>query len=145
MDRVLDPLADPVAGESDEDNQTDDLCGRACVPSVGRARRIPPPAAATRSAIVGLILDVDRYQRDGEPGPENQCHETADGADKKNVTETLGNVHCRLQHHHTERDAWYPADEANDSENTKQGENDGGGVIMLGEIIDGRADPEHDM
>ncbi len=108
---VLNELCDPVACESDEDYQADDLCRRA---ASTRAGRISPAA-------VGLVFDVDRYQRDREPSSESECYDAANSADCEDVTVILGYIHRGLQHQHTERYPGNPGDEADNGEDTEDG------------------------
>ena len=56
VDRILEPLGNPVCGKSDEDYETDDS-----------SRRAAARALITGRIVTRIILDVYGYQSDREP------------------------------------------------------------------------------
>ena len=75
VDGILKPLGDPVARESDENDQTNDFRGRA--PTGARSARAGRVATAAR----GFVFDVDTNESDRKPGAESDGAEAADGGD----------------------------------------------------------------
>ena len=117
VQRVLDPLADPVSRKRDEHQQSDDFCARTSARArAARTRRIAHP----RPAVARLVLDVHRNQRDGVPRPKCQRREAAERARREDMSMPPGDIHRRLQHHDAKGDARDPAHEADDAENGKQ-------------------------
>lgn len=57
-------------------------------------------------------LSLTRDQSQGKPGTKRNRSDTANSADKEDMPERLGNIHCLLKHDHTERNSRNPSDEA---------------------------------
>lgn len=66
MHGVLEPFAEPVHGEGDVDDQTNDAGGAAAAGAVGAGR--------VDAGAVRLVGDVDGDKRNGEPGGEGDGH-----------------------------------------------------------------------
>lgn len=98
MDDILDKLSNPITCKGDEHDQSDDLC--AGTAAVG--------TSWIRPMIVGLVLDVDRYQGDGKPGSKGQGGESSKGANREDVTVSFGDIHSGLQHEDGEGYPWDP-------------------------------------
>ena len=80
-----------------------------------------------------------------EPSTKSERNETTDCTNGKNVPKTLGNIHCLLQHYHTEWDSRNPADETYDGENTEKGENYSRWPVVLAEVVDGSPNTEDNL
>jgi hypothetical protein len=138
VDGVFDPFGDPVAGEGDEDEETDDGCA-------GAAATAGWVGAGAATAVGGLEGNVDGYQCDREPCREGDCSNTADEADQENVAMMTCHVHCCLEHHNGERYAWDPADETDDGEDCKDSKYDSRTPEMLVEVVDCRSNRQCDI
>lgn len=138
MNSILDPFRDPVAGESDEDEETDNS-------RTGAAAAASWVRASTAVAVGRLKCNVDRHQCDGEPCGERDCHNTAKEADQENMARMTCNIHRRLEHHNCERDARDPADEAEYSKDRKDSEDDPCAPQVFIEVIDSRSNCQADV
>ncbi|KFY36336.1 hypothetical protein V494_05100 [Pseudogymnoascus sp. VKM F-4513 (FW-928)] len=87
VDDVLEDLGDPVPRKGDEDDEPDDLGGRAA--AVGLARRV-----------AGVPARVHGDQGYGEPGAEGGGDDAADEGDDEDVAVVLGNIDDGLEHQH---------------------------------------------
>lgn len=134
MDGVLEPLGDPVASECDEGDQTDDF-GRAATASSSAASRI----------VAGFIFDVDRNERDREPGAECCREQAADERNEVDVSDLLRDVDRSLQHKNTEGNARDPTVEAEGCEDGEDQEDNSTRVILTRKHVDGRSECENDV
>lgn len=132
----LDPLGDPVASESDKNNQPDDSA--AGTPSFCITSRIRCISRAARH--VGC---VNTNQSTTEVCAEcNTCNTTEEADDKDVNALHPRNIHCLLEHANRERDSGDPADEADNGEYCEDGEDNSGSPQMSDEVIYRCADGE---
>lgn len=131
---ILDPLGDPVGGEGDEDEQTNNL-----------ARATASRALTARRVVPWFIFDIDRYHGHREPRAEGCCCQTAEERDEVDVTVGLGDIDCSLQHQNRERDPWNPGDEADDSEDSEDQEYNAAAPVLPRKHVDGRDEAGDDV
>lgn len=124
--RVLDPLTDPVHGEGHVDDEADDLCSAAAAVRAGWVV----------ASGIGLVGDVDRDHRDGEPGGESDRYDSAQRADYEDVPVPSGHVHGGLQHKGSEWDSRDPANETDDCEDAEDEEHDTTSILLARDVID---------
>lgn len=130
MDGVLNPLAKPVHGECNIDDQPNNLGAAA---STRAARWI-------RSAAIGLIRDVNRDQSNGKPCGKGNGGQTTKCANDKNMPVSARHVDRSLQHDDTEWNTRNPADKTDDSENAEDEKHDPGAPLFSVEIVDGSSE-----
>ena len=104
MDRVLQPLGDPVHSKCDKDDQADDF-----------ALATAANTFATRGIVAGMILDVDSYQRYRVPSAECCGEHASDEGNGVDVAVAFGDVDAGFEHEGREGDARDPGDEADSS------------------------------
>ncbi len=139
MDRILQPLCDPVARESDEDNQADHFRRRTiATPRIARARRVGPTAGR-------FISDVDTDKSDGEPSAKGDRNDAANGGYEENVPKATSDVHGLLEHNDGEGDTGDPGDKADDAEYAEDGKDNSSGVVLLNAIVDSCAQRKNDI
>ena len=88
MDRVLQPLCDPISSKCDENDQADDFGGGAASVAGG--------ASGIAATAAGFVFHVYSHQRDGKPGAESHRDDATNGADEEDVAKALGYVHGLL-------------------------------------------------
>lgn len=100
VDRVLEPLGDPVHGECDKDEETNDLALTAT--SIGAG-----------GVIVGrLVLDVDSDKGDRVPSGEGRSNDASDQTSEVDMAIFLANVDGGSKHESRKRDSGDPCPEA---------------------------------
>ncbi len=139
MHSVFDPFCNPVSCEGNENDQAYNF-GRGTTTRAAAAR-----ASRVSSAAVRFVLNVYRHQCDGKPGAKSQGSEPTNSTDKEDMAEPLGYIHCRLEHHHAERNPRYPADKTYDTEYPKYDKHYSGGVVMAVKVVYGSANREYDL
>jgi hypothetical protein len=100
VDRVLEPLRKPVHGESDKDDESNDLALAAT--TIGTRRVIGG----------GLVLDVDSDKSDRVPSRKGRGDDASDQAGKIDVTIFLANVDGSFKHESREGNSRNPCPEA---------------------------------
>lgn len=114
MDRVLEPLGNPVHGKGDEDKQTND-CGAAATTGPGRV---------ASWVLSRFVLYIDSNHGNREPSTQCGSDDTSNERDEVDVSELLGDINASLEHDHAERDPWNPADETDNGEDGEYQEHD---------------------
>lgn len=133
VDNVLDELGDPVHGEGDEGDETNDST-----------------LAATTVCAVGVIgtrlpTEVNSNKSYGEPGTEDGGDDTSNQADHVHVAEALADVNGGGEHQGGERDSRDPRVKAESQEQAEHHEDDTGNILLLVQVEDGGADSENDV
>lgn len=133
VDGVLEPLGDPVHGKSNKGDQTNDLA-------------LATAATSTRWVVVGwLILVVNGDERDGVPGAKCSCNHSTNEADEIRMAVFLADVDSCLQHQCREGNPRNPCIETKGHEETKDQEDDAGGIVLPPQIEDSRANCPADV
>ncbi len=135
VDGVLEPLRDPVHGECNEDDQSDDFAFAA--------------AASIRTA-VGVVrrrvpFHINSNHCDGKPGTKSRGEDATNKADEVDVAVLLADVDARLEHQRRKGNSRDPGVKGKGHEGTKDKEHDSGGIILLVEIEYGGANSEDDV
>ena len=134
MDSILEPFGDPVAGESDKDEEAYDFC-----------RGTSTRALTTRRIVARIEFDVHRDKRDGKPRTKGCGKNTTDEGDKPHVTEALRDVDTRGEHQSAEGNARDPCDEADDRKDGEEQEDDSARVVLAREHVDCGDEPEENV
>ena len=101
MNDIFYHLRNPVRGESDEYQQTDDFGRRT-------------GAGCCAGGAGGVVFGVDCNECYGEPGAKGCGNEATDHGDDEDVAIVFRNINYDLQHEDREGDTWYPCYEADD-------------------------------
>lgn len=135
MDRVLQPLREPVRAERDEYNEASNFGVAAATCS----------SAASRIIVTGREFDVDGRKSYGEPGCESRTDEASNKADHVNMAVVVCDVDGGTQHERTE---WYsgdPRDKREDKEDYKDQEHDASGIVFPVKHVDGSSQAPDDV
>jgi hypothetical protein len=131
---ILDPLGNPVGGESDEDEQANDSTLTTASHALVTGRVAP-----------WFVFDIDRYQRDREPRAEGCCEQTTEERNEVDVAIGLGDVDRRLQHQNREWDSRDPGNEADDCEDAEDEEHYATTPVFPGKHVDGSDETGDDV
>lgn len=127
-------LGYPVHCECHENKQSNDL---------SRAAASHPSVA--RWVAARLVFDIYSDQCHRIPSPECGCKNASDERHKIYMAVFLRHIDSCPQHKNGERDAWNPADEANDVEDREDEEDDPSRPVFTRQHVDGGHEAEHDI
>lgn len=132
MDNVLEDFGDPVPGEGDEDDQSNN-------PGFGTS------TCFLARCVAGLVLGVDGHECHCPPCTKGSCYCTTDNGSEEDMSVVLGNINNSLQHHNRKRNPRNPAYEADNVEDGEHQEHNSGSVLLSPEVKDRGPDTEDDL
>lgn len=152
VDRVLQPLRDPIHGEGHKDEQANDLAAAAVSDSI----------SALSIVLVRRVLHVDGDKGDRVPCAECCGEQTADQGHDVDMAVLLRYINCCLEHDNAEGNAravcssvqcWdilsrryvHPRDERDNVEDTEKQENNASRPVPAVQHVDGCCKAEDDI
>lgn len=130
VNRVLEPLRNPIHGKSDKDDQAND-CGLAAAFAIG---------AALGVISRWFIRHVDGCQGDGEPGSKCGSQESTDQGNKIDMAIFFADSDARLEHQGGKGYARDPGVEGKGRKQSKDEKDNASGPVLFVEVIDGGSD-----